>query len=269
MVETTLNYLAPMSEKPFYFTAEPPPGMPWRNTRGDRRTVPVHDARGLAPEPSLDREGFALVRHATAAPSLFDERAVRDIYYREVERLVQDVTGARRVLAFDHNVRSAPMAERGERGTQKPVRFVHNDYTERSGPQRARDLAPANEAEALLRGRFAVINVWKPIRGPVRQTPLAVCDARSISARDLVPTDLRYPDRVGEVYSLTYSPDHRWFYFPDMLADEVMLLKCFDSGSGCARFTAHTAFDDPTSPVDAPARESIEVRTLAFFAGAP
>ena len=124
----------------------------------------------------------------------------------------------------------------------------------------------AREAESLLRNRFAVINVWKPIRGPVQESPLAVCDAQSIRPQDLVATDLRYKDRTGEIYSLTYSPDHRWFYFSSMRADEAMLLKCFDSATSGARFTAHTAFDDPTSPADAPARESIEVRTLAFFA---
>jgi hypothetical protein len=110
-----------------------------------------------------------------------------------------------------------------------------------------------------------VINVWKPIRGPVQTAPLAVCDARTIRAGDLVPTDLKYRDRTGEVYSLRFNPQHRWFYFSDMRADEAMLLKCFDSDPGRARFTAHSAFDDPASPADASPRESIEVRTLAFF----
>jgi hypothetical protein len=127
-----------------------------------------------------------------------------------------------------------------------------------------RDLAGA-EAEALLGRRFAVINVWKPIRGPVETAPLAVCDARSIRLEDLVPTDLLYPDRTGEVYSLTFHPGHRWFYFPRMRSDEVMMLKCYDSDRSLARFTAHSSFDDPTSPPDAPPRQSIEVRTLAFF----
>ena len=120
----------------------------------------------------------------------------------------------------------------------------------------------------MLRGRFAVINVWKPIRGPVEQAPLAVCDARTIRAEDFVPTDLRYRDRTGEIYSLRWSPTHAWFYFSRMAADEALLLKCFDSAPARARFTAHSAFDDPGARPDAPVRESIEVRTLAFFAEA-
>ena len=125
--------------------------------------------------------------------------------------------------------------------------------------------ARQSAAEQLLQHRFSVINVWKPIRGPVRTTPLAVCDAQSLSQNDFVLTDLRYRDRTGEIYSIAFNEKHKWFYYPEMREDEAMLLKCYDSETDCARFTAHTAFDDPDSPADGPARESIEVRTLAFF----
>jgi hypothetical protein len=264
MLEATINYLAPIPDRPFFFLFEPPAGTPGRNTRGDRRTMAIGDARQLDPAPSLDREGFALARHVTAVTDLYDQGAVQLTYYREIEALVRRVTGARRVLAFDHNVRCATRAERGESGVQGPVRYAHNDYTERSAPQRVRDLL-GDEAAQLLRGRFAVVNVWKPIRGPVEQAPLAVCDARTIDAGDFVPTDLRYRDRTGEVYSLRWSPCHAWFHFPRMAADEAMLLKCFDSAPDVARLTAHSAIDDPGTRPDAPVRESIEVRTLAFF----
>jgi hypothetical protein len=265
MVEATLNYLADMPERPFFYLYGAPPDQPARNTKGDRRTVSIHDARELALPPSLDREGFMLVPHETVVEDLWDPRAVRDRYYREVEELVRRTTAATRVLAFDHNLRSAPRAERRESGVQMPVRYAHNDYTESSGPQRVRDLFPAAEAARLLAHRFAVINVWKPIRGRVEESPLAVCDARTISMSHFVPTDLRYPDRTGEIYSLRFDPAHRWFFYSHMRADEAMLLKCFDSDAARARFTAHSAFDDPTSPTGVPARESIEVRTLAFF----
>jgi hypothetical protein len=265
MVESTLNYLGEMAERPFFYVKDPPPGIPRRNTRADRRRVAIHDARDLARDPSLDEEGFLLAHHETAVANLWDPDAVRSVYYREVEALVRSVTGAVRVVAFDHNLRSAPLAERREQGAQPPVRFAHNDYTERSGPQRVRDLFPAEEADRLLQSRFAVVNVWKPIGGRVEESPLAVCDARTIRPADLIATDLRYDDRVGEVYSVRFDPRHRWSYFSRMRPDEAMLLKCFDSDPARARFTAHTAFDDPTSPPDAPARQSIEVRTLVFF----
>jgi len=266
MVEATLNYLADMAERPAYYLYPPPPGIPWRNTKGDRRRLPIHDARDLPAAPTLDTEGFALAELETAVENLYDASAIRGRYYGEVERLVQRITGATRVLAFDHNLRSATVEGRQADGLQGPVRYAHNDYTERSAPQRVRDLLEPSDAETHLAHRIAVVNVWKPIRGPVESVPLAVCDARTIRPADLVPTDLRYRDRTGEVYSLRFSPLHRWFYFSHMRADEAMLLKCYDSAADRARFTAHSAFDDPTTPPDAAARESIEVRTLVFFA---
>lgn len=265
MVESTLNYLAPMAERPFYYIGrKPPEGEPWRNTKGDRRIVPIRDARSI--EATLDDQGFAMVSHRTELSDPYDAEEVRRVYYPEMERLVAEHLGAPRVLAFDHNVRHQALAEQGEAGAQAPVRFVHNDYTLGSGPQRVRDLIePEAEAERLVAGRFAVINVWKPLAGPVEQAPLAFCSAASMQPEDFVPTNLIYRDRVGEVYSVTFRDAHEWFYYPAMRADEAMLLKCYDSSPEVARFTAHTAIDDPTSPEGAAPRESIEVRTLAFF----
>jgi len=263
--EAQFNYLAPMEERPYYYTYAPPDGAPMRNTRGDRRRLTVADARGLEVSPTLEREGFALARHRTAVEDLWDPEAVRSRYYPEMEELVRSSTGASKVVAFDHNVRSEERAARREEGVQNPVRFVHNDYTETSGPQRVRDLMPADEVDELLGRRFAVVNVWKPVRGPVQKSPLAFCDAQTLEVHDFVSTDLRYPDRVGEIYSVHWKPAHRWFYYSQMEAEEALLLACFDSAEGRARFTAHTAVDGPPHPEDAPGRESIEVRTLAFF----
>ena len=165
-------------------------------------------------------------------------------------------------------MRNAAKAERDATAVREAVQRVHNDYTVKSGPQRVRDLFPADEAEWLLRHRVAMVNVWRPIRGPVRDMPLAVADAASIAFDDLVPSDLIYRDRVGETYGVSFSPRHRWFYFPEMTPDEALFIKVYDSDARRARFSAHTAFADPTAPADAAPRESIEVRTFAFFAPA-
>ncbi len=149
---------------------------------------------------------------------------------------------------------------------REPASSVHNDYTEKSGPQLVRDLLPPDEAAARLKRRYVEINVWRPIAGPVKAWPLALCDAGSVDARDLIPSERRYPDRVGEIYHVRHNPRHRWFYFPEMERDEAILLKCWDSETdGRARLSVHTAFEDPRTPAGAPARESIEVRTFAFF----
>jgi hypothetical protein len=266
-VQAMMNYLAEADTKPVSYMYQPPAGTPQRSWHISKHPTAIHNARAIVDELSLDGQGFILTHQQNAVRNFFDDREVRSIYYPEVERMVRQATGAARVVAFDHNVRVSAPDKREEKGVREPVKYAHNDYTLKSGPQRVRDLLPAPEAEALLKHRFAVINVWRPISGPVEETPLAVCDARSIAQQDLVPTDLRYSDRTGEVYSLVFNPAHRWFYFPRMETGEVMLLKCYDSAQdGRARFTAHGAFDDPTTRAGAPARESIEVRTLAFFA---
>ncbi len=261
-----LNYLDQMDEKPAAYVYRPAEGEARQDaTRVVRRSVSMRDARELGDALSLDGPGVALVQQKSAVRDFYDPDEVRAVYYPEVEALVVEATGAGRVHVFDHNVRCASRAKRGESGVQMPVKFAHNDYTERSGPQRVRDLLP-DEANDLIRGRFAVINVWRPIVGPVEKQPLAICDARSIAPEDLVATDLRYRDRTGEVYSLAFNPEHRWLYFPNMEQHEVMLIKCYDSAAdGRARFTCHAAFDDPSSAPDAAERESVEVRTLAFW----
>lgn len=265
-VDAALNYLAPMTEHPRNYTYDPPPGVPRSNSVAETHVVPIHSARPVAAEITLDREGFALVHHDSAVRDFYDDAEVRRTYYAEAERVLAEATGARRVFVFDHTVRRRVLGvdDRAPGTPRQPATRVHVDHTEKSGPQRVRDLL-GDEADELLRGRVQVINLWRPIRGPLRDAPLAVCDARSVAPGDLVPADLVYRDRVGETYGVTFNPKHRWFYVPDMQADEVLLLKCYDSATdGRARFAPHTAFEDPTAPFDVAPRESIELRTFVF-----
>lgn len=264
-VEGVLNYLASRTQTPVNYMYQPPPGVPARSGEYVKHRVTIYDGRAIKDRLSLDRQGFAVTTHHSAVANFYDANEVVAKYYPEVEKLVREHTGAVRVHVFDHNVRCRPMAKRRENKAQEPVKFAHNDYTLKSGPQRVRDLLP-DEADALLKNRFAVVNVWRPIRGPVQESPLAVCDARSMAAEDFVRQVLKYRDRDGEVYGVAFNPNHRWFYLPHQRKEEVLLLKCYDSDGRYARFTAHSAFEDPTSPPDAEPRESIEVRTLVFFA---
>jgi hypothetical protein len=207
-----------------------------------------------------------LTEHDTAVKDFYDPDEVKSVYYPEVERLIKRVTGAERVVVFDHIVRNPVLAERAEKGARLPAKMVHNDYSFNSAPRRVRDHLP-EEADRLLKNRFAEINLWRAIRGQIESSPLALCDARSLDAEDIVPTDLVYRERVGEILSFLHNPKHRWYYFPRMTRNEAILLKCYDSrDDGRARFTAHTSFDDPNSPPNAAPRESIEVRTLVFWA---
>ncbi|BCW90984.1 hypothetical protein sos41_41610 [Alphaproteobacteria bacterium SO-S41] len=266
-VYAAVNYLAPGGPKPFSYTFEPPPGKPWRSGVRDERRVRIANARVLEATPVLEREGFALVPHDTDVTDFYDEDEVRSVYYPEVEALLKRETGASLVIIFDHTRRSNDPAQRkAVEKLREPVLSVHNDYSELSGRRRVYDHLPKEEAERRLRGRHAIINVWRPVRGPVEESPLAVADAQSVNPADLVATDLIYPDKIGETYGVAYNPGHRWFYYPDLRPDEAILIKSFDSSSdGRSRFTPHTAFADPASRTSPKPRESIEVRALVFF----
>ncbi len=260
-------YLARTPEKPHTYTYDPPEGVPKTNIVSEPHSVPIFDMRPVADGLTLDVQGFALVPAPTAVTDFYDEAQLEEIYYPETENLVKQAIGATRVVVFDHTIRRrTPGVEDRTPGIpRQPVTRVHGDYTEISGPQRVRDLM-GSEADDLLSRRFAIINVWRPIRGPLFDAPLALCDATSLATGDLVPQDLIYRDRTGEIYGLTYNPAHRWYYAPAMQADEALLLKCFDSQiDGRARFMPHTSFADPNAPADMPPRESIELRTLVFF----
>ena len=238
-----------------------------RRVTGDNevREMTIRDGRPSVDEFDLDVTGFEFVAHKTRVKDFFDLDELKRVYYPEVEALIKQVSGASRVVVFDHTLRSGDEAEREAKLVREPVLNVHNDYTEWSGPQRVRDLLPG-EADELLKKRFAIIQVWRAINRPIQSNPLAIADARSLAPRDLIRAERRYPNRVGETYRVGYNPDHRWFYFPLMRRDEALVFKVFDSAKdGRARFTAHSSFEDPTTPPDAPARQSIEARTLAFF----
>lgn len=230
------------------------------------RQMTIRDGRPLRNEFDLEVTGFEFVGHLTRVRDFFDSEELKRVYYPEVEALVKQVSGASRVVVFDHTLRSGDEAEREARLVREPVLNVHNDYTEWSGPQRVRDLLPG-EADELLKGRFAIIQVWRAIGPPIQSNPLAIADARSLAPKDLIRAERRYPNRVGETYRIGYNPAHRWYYFPLMRRDEALVFKVFDSAKdGRARFTAHSSFVDPTTPAGAPPRQSIEARTLAFFA---
>jgi hypothetical protein len=259
-MDISIRYVVPGDHKPRAYAMEPPSGEPEISAGFESRTVPVRDLRPLAAGLSLDREGFRLVDAPTDMRAFDDDAAVRSLYYPEASRLVARETGASRVVVFDHTVR-----RRRAGAASQPVFNAHVDFTRASGPRRARDWLRSDPGE-LLRQRHAIINVWRPIVGPLRDSPLAVADAATVAGNDLVATDLVYPQRTGEYYLLKYNSAHRWYYAPAMQPHEVLLLKNYDSAeAGPARFSPHGAFEDPGMPPDAPPRASIELRTLAFF----
>ncbi len=228
--------------------------------------VTIANGRPVKSMFELDTHGFVFVDHATVVKDFTDDAERANVYDAEVAALIEKHSGASDVLVFDHTIRVGDSDTREELGARAPVRGVHNDYTENSAPRRLRDIIGGKQAEHRMKKRWAIIQVWRPIRRPVVADPMAICDARSIPQEGFILLQRRYPYRTAETYHIAFHPAHVWFYFPEMTRDEVLVFKVFDSDeSKPARFTAHTSFDDPNTPEDGWARESIETRTFAFF----
>jgi len=239
--------------KPVHETSGPD-GLVRRNSATFvRHTVPIRDGRPVRESFSLDTSGFVLVDHATAMGDFFDRDELKRVYLPEMERLIAAQTGAVRVHVFDYTLRSGDETVRQALKIREPVKSVHNDYTEWSGPQRVRDILPG-EAEQLLTRRFAIVQVWRAINQPIERDPLAIADARSLQQKDFIAAERRFPDRVGEIYQFAYNPAHRWTWFPRMRRDEALVFKVYDAAKdGRARWGAHTSFEDPnTRPAAGP-----------------
>jgi len=251
---------------------EPAGGAPRENFEYDLQRVSITDARTVALPTSVHREGFELWDAPSQVTNFRDDGAVGAIYYEECIALACLVTGASQGYVFDHVVRKReegrPALTFGRAGDGKrPAALgrVHNDYTEESGARRLGLVIPDPETAAKVM-RFSIVNIWRSLGGPVQDTPLALCDARTVSSRDLVPTEIRYQERTGEISMFAHSPRHQWSYYSHMDRHEALVFKQYDSqSSGVARFTPHSAFDLPEVPASAPLRESIEVRCLVVY----
>jgi hypothetical protein len=268
-VRSIFNYTRDTGVEPEIYFYEPPHDAKPRLPGDDPREMTVHNGWDLANLFSLDREGFVLRDFRSSFQQWDDNGAIRERFCGEAAEFVRREVGAKRVVIFDHTIRAKrnQQQQTDEHATSQraPVMLVHCDYTPNSGPLRVRQLLPT-EANELLKHRVAFYNFWKPLRRSVEEKPLAMCDVTSSTDEDFLTMKLRYRDRDGEIFVLRHSPRHHWWYFPHMTKDQAILLKTYDSETdGRARFIGHSAFDDPNTPRDAPMRESIEIRTIAFF----
>lgn len=270
--DTTLsiNYFKPPEDgsKPFNYVEDPPTGLPKRNFGDFDIDVRMHDVRGFEDSYTLDKDAFMVARVSPSAETEFvDDASIKKNYYPEVEQLLLDkVPGATKVILFDHTIRrTAPNAHRA------PVSRVHIDQTEYSARKRVYQHTDSEaEAEKLLAGRYRIINIWRPLNGPVQTFPLAFASSSTTRNEDLIPIEHRYPDRIGQTAGVQYNEGQKWHYLSGMTNDERLFLECFDSdalkeGSKVqGGRVPHTAFVDPRSPKGAVGRESIEVRALVF-----
>ncbi len=269
-VEAVISYLGACDGKPIFYGRQ----RELNNLPLETRTVRVEDVRPLEGDVSLDREGFALVKHRTEVTDFFDPAMVRERYLPELAALLKEITGAAKVVASAGGVlrRSERSPGFGQNRTTHPARFAHCDYNAAPGGSSfwARQVLPPDEAEERLGRRFAIYNLWRALSPPPQDAPLAVCDARSVAPEDIVCSDCVIdppgaPEFRFENSVFNYNPAHRWCYFPNMVRGEVLVFKGYDSDPARAIGVPHSAFSDPSCPPDAPGRESIDVRAFAFF----
>lgn len=236
-------------------------------------TSRIADCREIADSLDLQRDGFVFRKQVSPFRDFFDDAKVKANYYGEMEAYLKALTGAAEVFIFDHNVRSVGRAARGEAGVRAPVDMAHGDYTAASGLRRGGEIMAQRGYKGPAPKRTMLVNVWRPLHGPVVDLPLALCHALSVAPEDLVPTPIRHymedeltaPRLSGEIFSLLHNPSHRWYYASAMQPDEVLVFTGFDSDeSSAARFTPHTGFQHPHRPAQFEPRESIEVRALVI-----
>ncbi len=268
-IRASLNFIRRQDKKPTFHSSALTGGKPNYFYEAEAHSVTISDMREIAETLSVDREGFELLHHKTVVEDLYDDDAVKQAYFPEIEALLRRKFSASQVVIFDVTRRSDNGAgAKNPEGLRGPATQLHVDYTAKSGPQRVKDILGEEEAARLAAAgaRIIQINVWRPIHGPVERSPLALADASSVRQDDLIATDQIFPDRVGEIYNLAHAPWQRWYHAPRMTASEVLLIKGWDSlDDGRARFTPHSAFQTPETRENAPARESIEVRTLVVI----
>ena len=265
-----LRFIIPQVEKPFFRSAAITGGTEEFFFETEEQIVAIADLRSIVDQVTLDREGFALLTAPSTVVDFHDDSEVEGRYYDEVRNLLARELGAEEVIIFDSTRRSDAQRGASNRdGSRKPASMIHVDYTETSGPGRLAGLIGEERLDAFLKEgkRIVQVNVWRSIAGVVQRSPLALADASSIAPYDLHATEQIFPDRVGEIYHLSHNPTQCWYYAPEMTQDEVLLIKGWDSDRDRARFTPHTAFDLPNTAPDAPARESLEVRTYAILPG--
>ncbi|PPR65313.1 MAG: hypothetical protein CFH08_00816 [Alphaproteobacteria bacterium MarineAlpha3_Bin7] len=245
----------------------------FRATR-DPTVMKIKNGRLLATDPSLDREGFAFLKQVSKVVNFFDDSELNTIYSLEIEDLIRRASGGREVVVFDHTRRSTAPEQREKYNARDPVPAPHSDYSDTSAEQRMHDVFGKKVSDRLNR-RFAMVNAWRSMTGTIEEWPIAVCDARTVNENLLVDTYRHAPHRAEPSFEYArssstrhaaFDSSHRWYYYPEMKRDEVLLFKNYDTlKDGTARFALHSAFEDPSTPQNPKPRESIETRAFVFF----
>ncbi|KAK1749797.1 hypothetical protein QBC47DRAFT_395344 [Echria macrotheca] len=234
--------------------------------------VLVKNIRGHEQEFTFDQNGFAVLEMQTSLSydDFADNSKIQHVYCQEVAACLLKYTGAATVQVFDVQIRRRhpdfPFPEVNFDITNQPALQAHIDASPEAVTGLIRSLNEPEKADQLIKGRFIYLNVWKPLKGPVREWPLAVCDASSVDPSDLRKHDTVFdPSTARENLMVHFNANQRWHYLSEQLPSELWVFRQWDSSGKPG--VPHVSFELPRQANDPPGepRESIEVRALLFF----
>ena len=231
--------------------------------------VAIADARGL--DCTLDGEGFTLVRHTSAVSDLTDLDEVARVHRGEIAELLRRVTGCDEVVMAPFGILrfSEKLGENAAHDNSHPARFVHVDMAKEDAAAARQRTAPPGRSVV----RSAMYNVWRALSGAPQDVPLGLCAYPTIAPEDLIDCRAIFDPLDGSPewgfanYLLAENPDHRWYYYSDMTAEEAIVFKTSESDPERAQLMPHGAFDNPSAGPDAPARISLEMRGTCYWFG--
>jgi hypothetical protein len=260
---------------PYY---APPDGRPPADVRPDFTSIPladhpvtITDMRSHAEGFALEREGFTLADAPTAVRNFYDKEELARVYLREAADLVRSLTGCAATAVMNAPlIRVSGAPETRPLGTAPTGDLAHADVSASSAEFLLRRSVRREQADDLVRHRYALFNVWRAFSGPPQDMPLALCDTRTVEAPDKQHCFITMRNSLGDTVTWNniayrHSPRHRWWYCRDMRRDEALVFRSFDSHPAHAEQVPHSAFHDATCPADVPPRASVEVRVFAFF----
>ncbi|KAH7380833.1 hypothetical protein BKA64DRAFT_697825 [Cadophora sp. MPI-SDFR-AT-0126] len=277
-VQASLYFLARdelfKTEKPYSLRYPPDGNFPQSNIRRDKFSVTINDIR-KGESPTLDRNGFQVMHMQSAMcyDDFADEEMIKNVYLPELQNALLKELNGRHVHVMDFAVRRRhsqfPISTGKEFETLQPAALAHVDFTVREG-ERLIEVMYGEQAIELLRGHWQIINIWRPLRGPLNDWPLALCDAQSVDYRnDIMAGDLVYENFATENLQVMHNVDQKWFYLPDQTTTEVLIFKSADSEHSDAPASPHAAFYNPKVTPDELPRESIDCRAFVFYVDLP
>jgi len=283
-VSIDLSFIADLplykEEKPFLVLLPPgatlDPSISRTNLEYETHEVSLRNIRE-APKASIEETGFEVLNHKTKVPFAEDitanEFPIVDAYKKETEELLKTTFGAVHVFCYDFRLRENRIFERNaiDLGSplvvEGPAYGAHSDVTARSGPEMIQNnLSPALQQKYLKPGyRLRIVNTWRILNPVAQDSPLALCDFRTVQSDDLVPADRVIPGRAGEVYYVKYNESQEWYWLEEQKPDEPMMFIMYDTKSGNqARICPHIGFENPKAPANAPPRRSVETRSIVI-----